>query len=567
MFIGFSTKKLIEAVKRKKKRIDHIIVIEPDPTIFKHVLMTEDLTEYIQNPHYEFLVGLRPDEIMPELFRCLTKIDKDSVTSRVTKMHSMERIIDPFTYKDRNDQVAKDIDEAINVTVKQIQLSMGCSSDQQIRWEMMIENREVMYNSWNAKEQFGKFEGKTAIVCGGGPSLQEFIDHYKANTEAMSGCLIIAADAVLKRLLDEGIKPHMVTRCERKKTHIFKGVDKSMTQDIYYCGYPWTDKSFFDLFDNHFYLFRNNGVCLFTQFSHGLVDGGVSAANAAMELAHNLGASRIIMTGVDLCFVDGKSHVGGTMVEFDIERSRDKWSKTKNNSDEEVTTIPVWLRCYNEYIQGVEKHKHKGKNVEVVTTATKGIKFPNIKFVPWKDLAFDGSGQKPLEIIKANLKKCPPEEKEKFISFMRTALSDLKEISDACDIAWNLEDDARRVCDREIEQIYLRIHAELKGKHPWEIIKGLRGNQNNYDKLWKNVAEQYDLNFKTKYLPNINYRIIMMDVLQLDMFHYENRINGLANMKEFNCDKYEEYARLTRDFLVQIKLMAGRFIKLFESAL
>ena len=163
-----------------------------------------------------------------------------------------------------------------------------------------------------------------------------WIEAYGKN-ESYKNSLIIAPDAVLYKLIKNNIKPHLVVRCERKYTSIFKGVTKDMTDGIYYCMYPWTPPEFVPLFDDIFYLFRKNGVCLFTGLNHGSIDGGVSSSNACFEMALKLGCKNIVMAGIDLCMIGGKTHTGDTQVEFDINRSKDKWTKVKTNSGKEET--------------------------------------------------------------------------------------------------------------------------------------------------------------------------------------------------------------------------------------
>lgn len=570
VFVGFSTRKLIDSIKRKKKRIDLIVVIEPNVGQFKEVLMTEDISDLLTNPNVEFLVGCEPKQLLPELFKILSKNEKGSYISRVGKIRNMEKIVDPFTFKSLEHPVAKEIDDKINETIHHISLSMGCSDDQSTRWEMMFDNRDVMTKAWSAADLFGKFHKTPAIVLGGGPSLDEFIEKYKAEPKLHNG-IIIAVDAVLKKLLDNGIKPHIVTRCERKKTQIFKGITKEMTKSIYYAAYPWTDNSFFDLFDDCFYLFRSNGVCVFTDIKHAFVDGGVSSGNAALELALCLGCPQIMLSGIDLCMIDGQTHTKDTMVEFNPENSKAKWTKIKCNDGEERTTIPVWTRCWNEYTQSVDKHlmgvknkPEKHKPFSVFNTSSRGAVIEKIEYKPWDELIqyFDGENNV-LERLEKHRKKIPEEQIENFNKRCKEAKELMEEIAEAIDITEGLDKDAQRTADRELEKILLQTE-ELKEEKPWIYLRRLRGHGPNYNKLCKNVAETFDTNFKNKYLGHLYYRLMLMDVLQLDTYHYENQINALANTIEFENDRYLEYASITKAYLKKVKYYAQMFTKMIK---
>lgn len=565
IFIGFSTRALIDGIKRKKKRVDLVVVIEPRLEVFKEVLMTEDISELLADPNVEFLVGIKHEELLTNLFKVLTKQSPREPVSRVGKILNMEKVVDPFTYGDMSkSKEAQEINSIIDQTVKHIELSMGCPDDQSRRWELMKENRHNMFKSWNCSDLWGKFNKTNAIVLGGGPSLDGFIKAYKEFPN-LNNCIILAADAVLYKLLEAGIKPHVVFRCERKKTQIFKGVDKSKTEGIYYAAYPWTPPEFFDLFHDHFYLFRSNGVCLFTGIKHGFVDGGVSSGNACFEFALNLGCPNIFLAGIDLVFVDGKTHTDGTQVEFNPENSKHAWSKIKTNDGKEGTTIPVWQRCCNEYGQSIDKHKSmKKKDFKVYNTSLKGGVIQGTEYKPWEelhDLCKDKVNVK--ERIKQYRKPVTDKEKEKFYDICKEALAKMKEIREACSITMDLEKDAKRTCENEFEKIFRRIKRECEDDK-WKLIKAIRQITPNLSKLTKNIADVYDTNFKSKYVPDKYYRTCLMDVLQLDVYHYENKVNSLTNMREFDDDKFLDYASLTRDFTDRVEFYADKFIEWFE---
>jgi hypothetical protein len=553
VFVGFSTQLLLNALKRKKKIVRYVMIIEPNLSVFKHLIMTEDISDLLLDPAIDFIVGQNGAELMNAMMKCLT-----------TMMDNMEVILDPFQHNTPElVEAGKGYVELIQDTLKQVRLSMGCSDDQYRRFELMIENKKVMYDAWRVSGLWGKFSDVPAFVLGGGPSLDTFIQAFKANP-LLANSIIIASDAVLFKLLSSGIKPHIVTRCERKLTNIFKGVTKEMTGGIYYAAYPWTPSEFFRLFDNHFYLFRNNGVCLFTELSHGFVDGGVSAANAGMELAVNFGCKNIILSGIDLCFIDGKSHTADTQVEFNPEKSKAKWSKITDNSGNETTTIPVWERCLNEYAQSIDKHRSKGGESKFWNIAEKGAAIPFTEYCNVKDID-NKIDFKPIDIksiLDLHRSKLPKEETDAFDKKLISTIKELGEFINTIDIANDLAKDAKRSASGEISKLVET--AKVMAKEPYDLIKILRQNQANLDKLWTAVAEAYDNNFKNKLYPELSFRMLIFDVLQLDVYHYENATNSLMNGVEFLDERCERYAQLTMEFLVKVKIYLNNFINLFQ---
>ena len=562
VFIGFSTRKLLDALKLQKKITRYTCIIEPDMGVFKHLIITEDISDLINNQHIDFVVGTSDETLIPVLFRNFTKpLDKSGI-SRTTLIQNIEMLLDPFVHTTPETiEGGKQIVEIVKQTVQQIRLSMGCPDDQFRRLELMMINKQTMYNAWNMKGLFDKFKDVPVFVLGGGPSLNDFIEEYKANDKLKNG-LIIAVDAVLRKLLDNGIRPHLVVRCERKLTSIFEGISKEDTKGIYYCAYPWTPPEFFELFDNHFYLFRQNGVCLFTKISHAFVDGGVSSGNAALEIAINLGCKNIIFSGLDMCMIGDKTHVDGTEVEFNIQRSKDKWSKVKTNKGTDATTIPVWDRCRKEYFQAIQKHRSKGKEFEVINTSEEGAVIPLTTHKLMKDISplFDVEHDIHA-LIDEYKERLKVEEIENFEKIISLNSEKFKKHLRVLEIAEGLMEDAKRTADREIEKLVGTCKSQ--SKDPYEFILILRNQKANLDKLWSNVTDAIDTNFKRKLYVDEDFRTLVFDVLQLQLFHYENNVSGLVNTLEHVDHRHYAYYITTKDFMQQVKYYLEQFVKLF----
>lgn len=581
VFIGMSTRKLLESLKRKKKKTELIVVIEPNIARFKELISTEDISDLLQANNVEFILGLTGGELLTNLFRVLTSVESGGFLSRATKMFNMEKIVDPFSYSDKDgkpSQIALDIIKTIDETINHIVLSTGCSDDQSRRFELMVQNRHNMFKAWNMTGLVGKFDKTVAIALGGGPTLDEFIEAYKKYPN-LKNCLLMACDAVLFKLLKNDIRPHMVFRCERKHTQIFKGITKDMCTGIYYCAYPWTPVEYFNLFEDSFYLFRNNGVCVFTDMKHSFVDGGVSSGNAIVEAALSIGCETILTAGIDLCMPGGKTHTDDTQVEFNPELSRDKWSKIETYGGTMETTVPVFVRCLNEYGQSIDKHRNiKKKNFKFYGTSTKSAKILGAEYMPWeKAQELCAEPIKVAERIEKYRAKVPQSEIDNFYKICADALKNIKDIKEGVNVNFGLERDARNTCNNEISKLMKKTYMELlpiengsiKIEHDktWALIRSIRMLGPNLEKLTKNIADSYDTNFKNKYYNNKYYRICILDVLQHDTLMYENKVNGLANTLDFNDDKYLAYCDLTRDFLIKVDFYCDKFIGWFEEVL
>jgi hypothetical protein len=164
-----------------------------------------------------------------------------------------------------------------------------------------------------------KYEGRPAVLVSAGPSLDK---NFMLLKDIQDKCVIIAADAILKKLLENGIKPHIVTSLERVM----------VTYDLYYAEpverfhnecedillvaqslcVPWISGRW----PGPFSLVSKQDVMMDEWFTSGVLGGtsvisGISVAHLNYSLAHYLGASHIAIIGQDLAFGDdGSTHAG-----------------------------------------------------------------------------------------------------------------------------------------------------------------------------------------------------------------------------------------------------------------
>ncbi|MDR3164319.1 MAG: DUF115 domain-containing protein [Synergistaceae bacterium] len=166
---------------------------------------------------------------------------------------------------------------------------------------------------------FKKFAGRPAVCVSAGPSLDK---NFMLLKDIQDKCLIIAADAVLGKLLQNGIKPHIVTSLERViATYrlFFSSVVEDFREecrDILLVAQslcvPWTSGRW----PGPCCLVHKEEVVLDAWFGGGVLGGpgltsGISVAHMNYTLAHYMGASSIAIIGQDLAFAaDGSSHSG-----------------------------------------------------------------------------------------------------------------------------------------------------------------------------------------------------------------------------------------------------------------
>jgi len=562
--VGFTTRRIIDAIKSKGKRNDVIIIIEPDLGVFKHVMRTENIVDLLTNENIDLKIGLAPDALLAELYRSYVYQSETSLP-RAFKIQNSEIIVDPFRWNTPEEKIEQaKIMEAVKASHKQLELSMGCSEDSFQRWQLMFANAYNMRKGGDISALFDKFEDVPIIVCGGGPSLEDFIAEYRDNQD-LKKALIIAADAVLPKLRRAGIRPHIVTRCERKLTTIFQDLKPEDTKGVYYAAYPWTPPEYFDMFEKFFYIFRANGSCLYTKYRNGQINGGVSAGNAAAEIAFRI-AKTAIFTGIDLAFIGGKSHTEGTQVEFNIESSKSKWVDVETNSGGKSTTIPVWVRCLHEYEQGIHKwNVVKGKEKVVYNTSGEGARIVGATYKPWLALRPLFATTKAADIDQrlAELFTAGPEEQWK--TFKEINLRTVTKLHKCINhLRANMAECKNSISVMESEIDKLNRKSRDTALTPYQFVLAVRGDKANYEKLMKNCADTLD-GFKNKYWYNMTFRMMLLDVLQLDLYFYENNINRLHNVLDAPDERMWHYCKITMGFYNSIEFYLEKFIGILEN--
>ena len=162
----------------------------------------------------------------------------------------------------------------------------------------------------------GVGEGATAMVIGGGPSLDAAIDWVVANRERL---FLIAVSRVCDKLQRLGLRPDVVVAVD----------PQDGLYDISKQGLSWEDTplvSSYHVSPPLLHQWRGPRLYLGPLFpwktsddpsGDNVLSVGPTVSHAGAWLAYEWGFERILMTGVDMCFsVGGGSHAGGSVEEM-----------------------------------------------------------------------------------------------------------------------------------------------------------------------------------------------------------------------------------------------------------
>jgi len=197
----------------------------------------------------------------------------------------------------------------IQEELEKIRWSLNAQLGAEIFHLRQLEN--LPENRVSASHLQGILAGKTAIVLGGGPSLDEVLSWVIENR---SGLVVIAVSRIARRLLEIGLSPDIIVSVDPNQISfdISKEMLKLWQNTLFVNKYhvvstllgQWCGRS----------LFLGPRVPWKSPLNENTIDApGPTVTNSAIDLAVKMGCNRILLAGVDLCHSpDGYTHAQGS---------------------------------------------------------------------------------------------------------------------------------------------------------------------------------------------------------------------------------------------------------------
>lgn len=211
----------------------------------------------------------------------------------------------------------------------------------------------------------GHFEDRPFVCVSAGPSLDKNIGLLR---DIQDKCVIIAADAVLGKLLAEGIRPHIVTALERVVAtydQFFSEVVEKYREEcenILLAAQALCIPRIAGRWPGPVAVVGKRGLPVDVWLVGDIIGGqilesGTSVAHMNYCIASIFGASAIAIIGQDLAYADdGSSHAGGIKGNWKVEDGpQPDVLEVPGALGGMVRTTPVWLsflRLLERYIQG-----------------------------------------------------------------------------------------------------------------------------------------------------------------------------------------------------------------------
>lgn len=264
------------------------------------------------------------------------------------------------------------------------------------------------------------FSGKTAVVLGGGPSLDDIIPWIKENSEHL---VILAVSRISRRLQEVDISPHIVFSIDPQllsfdySREMLNFSEKTLFANYFHVSPPllgqWAGQSV--------YMGPRLPWKISTEETDTLSKGPTVTHNA-MLAAIKMGFSQIILGGVDLCFTQkGYTHAKGSH-EYQNGPSLTSLAITVRTNDGRLaeTTNPYKLGISS---MAALAELAQTQGASVINPAAGAAQIPHVKYIPLKDITCPPLDRSPEKTIMHAMPETTPKNR---INHYNSMLDELK---------------------------------------------------------------------------------------------------------------------------------------------
>jgi tetratricopeptide (TPR) repeat protein len=264
------------------------------------------------------------------------------------------------------------------------------------------------------------FKGKTAILLGGGPSLDHIIPWLKTNKDKV---VILAVSRICRHLLECGISPHMVFSVDPHpisfdiSKELFHFWRNTLFVHTHHVSPPllgqWRGKS---VFSGPRFPWKT-GLNVDT-----LPSAGPTVTNTALASAIEMGFSQVLLAGVDLCHSkEGFTHARGSDEHTVGPQLGKVGIRVETNGGWTAETSPDFAAAIN--IVEIQAKQALEKGCKVMNTAPGAAKVPSICYAPLDKIAIERPLEPPEKTIARSL---PPESRDERITYYKTMQDELE---------------------------------------------------------------------------------------------------------------------------------------------
>ncbi len=299
---GLGNGQVLEKIRLIYPALKQVVVIDPNPEPMLSFLNRVNFENFCKSfKKISFIINHSLGEAENLLASVIPRYEKTTIIAQISYRTIYSGYYEALLLKTR-DLVQM---SAVNISTEEVHRN---------DWLVNVW-RNIKHSSIDISAFADLFKGVPAILVSAGPSLNKNIHLLE---EAKSRALIIAVGSAMTILHARGIVPHfrMAIDGSYLNNQIFDKVDTAA------CPLIYSNRLYHEIVPNYQapvvqitmpdvdYLERY----IFNQVSFNTLPGqsGFSVANTALDMLIQLGCSKVIFMGQDLCYTDGKMHAKGS---------------------------------------------------------------------------------------------------------------------------------------------------------------------------------------------------------------------------------------------------------------
>ena len=307
--LGFGVGHHVAAVARRLKKTGVVMCFEPDLGLLRAVLERIDHSKWINETNFALFTEAQ---------------DAGMISAR---LHGVEPIVVLGTQvlqhepsRPRLGRAAGEFAEQLTRVLRAIRTGIVSTLVKvETTQRNYLQNVDHYTLTPGVAELEGCCDGRPAIVVSAGPSLRRNM-LLLAGERVRERFVIIAAQTVLRPLLDAGIKPHFVTALDFHEisARFYEGLSEEDVEGVTLVGEAKANPAILDAYpgrirvpgDRYLHTLLGAGFVA----DKGNLTPGATVAHLAYYLARYLRCDPVLLIGQDLGFTDGQYYAAGAAI-------------------------------------------------------------------------------------------------------------------------------------------------------------------------------------------------------------------------------------------------------------
>lgn len=369
---------------------------------------------------------LQHEGLIPSQTQSLSIITPDALqqkleTDRMTDYFLAEKIQlhASLSVRDSNLPQYSILSSTVAAAINARALQLRTDINQRSFYEEQLKN--ICENRYPAKNLIGLFEGKTAVILGGGPSLDRFIPWVKEHRDSI---ILIAASRVSRRLIQSNLIPDIICSVDQQEVSFVISREMLLFPDYVLFIHGNHTVSELCAFWHGPSMYFGPRFPWKTKLNKNNIDPwGPTVTNTALGAAVAMGCSRAIMIGVDLCYDEfGMTHASGSN-ESTSGPKLDDSIQVFTNSGRTAETSPDYYAAIDHLSR--QARAAGAKRCQVISLSPDAAKIDTVEFIPVEELTLEPLQCSPSEVIRNAL---PVDTATSRINDGQQACSELKRV-------------------------------------------------------------------------------------------------------------------------------------------